>query len=275
MVVAAVAVVALARGARPGGWGAAAAIGALTAFLGGFAMPWLWAIGVLVAIAVPIIARAVVRPQAIGAVLLALAPVGVAAVSALIAPSALAPVFGVAVDARAGLVLLQWVALATLAGAAFLRLDAASGRALALSSYVLEVVGLFALLTLPTTAPSVSTVIGEPYAGIARSTLLLILLAAVALRRTRVDVGPGLGAAGLGAAALLAPVTAAAAIAVLESFSVSDPRWSGLAAAGAAAVVVWLGALTPARAYRARPAIDAIEPSADDAAAETRAVGTL
>ena len=207
VVVAAVALIALARGARPGGWGAAAGIGALTAFLGGLAMPWLWAIGVLVAIAVPIIARIAVRPQAIGAVLLALTPVGVAAVSALIAPTALAPVFGVAVDARAGLVLLQWVALATLAAAAFLRLDAASGRALAVSSYLLEVIGLFALFAPPTTAPSVSTVLGEPYAGIARSTLLLILLAAVALRRTRVDVGPGLGAAGLGAAALLAPVT--------------------------------------------------------------------
>ncbi len=273
VVVAAVAIVALARGARrPGGWGAAAAIGALTAYLGGFAMPWLWAIGVLVAIAVPIIARAILKPQAIGAVLLALAPVVVAAVSALIAPSALAPVFGVVVDARAGLVLLQWVALATLAGAAFLRLDAASGRALAVSSYLLEIIGLFALLTVPSTAVSVSTVIGEPYAGIARSTLLLVLLGAVALRRTRVDVGPEIGAAGLGAAALLAPVTASAAIAVLESFSVSDPRWSGLAAAGAAAVVVWLGALTPARAYRAAPAIDATEPAADDAAVQTPVV---
>ena len=116
IVIAAIALVALARGAKPVGWGAAAGLGALGAFLGGLAMPGLWAVGVLVAVAVPITARVLVRPKQVGAVVLALTPVAVGVIAALIAPSAIGA-FGVAVDGRAAFVLLQWVALVALASA--------------------------------------------------------------------------------------------------------------------------------------------------------------
>ena len=111
--IAAIALVALARGARPRADGAPSpASRALTAFLAGLAAPWLWAIGVLVAVAVPIAARAARATRRRSAPsLLALAPVAVGAVAAFIAPAAIGAAFDVAVDARAAFVLLQWVAL--------------------------------------------------------------------------------------------------------------------------------------------------------------------
>ena len=68
IVAAAIVIAAVAlRGPRarggPGGWGTAAGIAAVTAFLAGMAAPWLWAVGVLVAVAVPILARAAVRAR--------------------------------------------------------------------------------------------------------------------------------------------------------------------------------------------------------------------
>ena len=152
--IAAIALVALARGAAPAGWGTAAVLGAVTAFGVGLSAPWLWAIGVAVAVVVPIVARAVLRPNPTALVVLALAPVAVCAVSALIAPSALAVALDVDVDERAALALVQWVAAATLAAAVWLRLDTVSRTALAWASYGLVAVSFLAYLAEPAGAAS-------------------------------------------------------------------------------------------------------------------------
>ena len=246
---AACAILALARGASRGGWGTAAAIAALTAFTAGLAAPWLWAVGVLVAVAVPIAARAVLRPKANAAVLLALAPVLVAAVAAFIAPWAVGAAFTAGVDPTAALIILQWVSVGVLVCAVALPLDAASRSALAISAQALVVVSLLALTAPPVEEASVSAVLGEPVVGVIRTAVLLALLALVALRRTRIDDAPaGVPAASLGAAALIAPVAACTAIAVIDSIRVTG-GWAELAAVCAAAAVVWLGALIPARAF--------------------------
>ncbi len=245
--IATIALVALARGNARVGWGVTAGIAAVTAFLAGLATPWLWAIGVLVAIAVPIVARAIVRPKEIGGLLLAVAPVAVAAVASFIAPAAIAAAFDVTADARAAFVLLQWVAALTLACAVALRLDPASRTGLAVSSYGLFVISLLGFLAPPAAEDSVSAAIGEPMLGIVRAAAMLGLLAVVALWRTRIDAAPSLGAA-----ALVAPAAACLATAVLESADVTEDGWVALAVTGCAAAVVWLGALIPPRFFRLR-----------------------
>ena len=267
--VAAIALVALARGAKPVGWGIAAGLGALGAFVGGLAMPGLWAAGVLVAVAVPIAARAIVRPKDVGAVVLALAPVAVGVIAALIAPSAIGA-FGPSVDGRATFVLLQWVALIALACAVGLRLDDTSRTALAVFSYGPLLVSFVMFATTPSSEGSVSAVLGEPLLAIVRAAALVVLLAFVALRRTRVDSWSPVGPAALGAAALLAPAAAGIAIGSLETAHAGTDGRLALAAAAAAVLIVWLGALVPARAYGASPAADTAG-SADAAPAVSEA----
>lgn len=253
---AAVALFALSRKAAPIGWGVAAGVGALAAFLAGLAAPWLWVVGVVVALAVPVLARVLVRPGVIGAVALALAPVAVAVVAAIIAPEAIGAAFDVIVDPRSPFVMLQWVALFALAAAVVLPLDDTSRTTLAISSYAPLVVS-FAMFAAPLTAHGeVSAVLGEPYLAIARTAALIALLALVALRRTLIDRSDDRGPAALGASAFIAPVAAGLAVAILTSFQVTAAVWLATGAASAAVVVVWLGALAPATMYGRPPADD-------------------
>ncbi|WP_344058579.1 SCO7613 C-terminal domain-containing membrane protein [Microbacterium pumilum] len=233
-----------ARSLAPMGWGVVAGLAALTAFIAGLAAPWLWGIGVVVAIAVPITARALIRPKAEGAVLLALAPVAVAAVAAFIAPAAIGAAFDVEVDTRAAFKLLQWVAAGALVCAVALRLDSPSRAALAISSYGLLGISLLAFLSEPAGAGTASASIGEPLLAIVRAAALLVLLVVVALVRTRIDP-----LTSLGAAVLLAPAAACAVVGVLETLRVTDEGPTALFVAGAAVAVVWLGALVPRRMY--------------------------
>ncbi|MHC2998163.1 SCO7613 C-terminal domain-containing membrane protein [Microbacterium sp. HJ5] len=235
--VAAIAVFALARGGSPVGWGVAAGLGAATAYASGLTSPWLWTIGVGVAIAVPIAARLVLRPSPTARVGLVVAAVGVAAVSALIAPSAIAAALDVTADARSIAPLLQWLAVAVLAGALAPRLDRPTGNALAVASFVLTGLSLVPLVAAPVAGATVSTAIGEPLLGIVRATVLLVLLAVVALGRSKVSAP----APALAAAALLGPVAACVAIAIGDTAGTSDGA-TVVAVGVAAALVVWAGA---------------------------------
>ena len=240
--VAAVALVCLTRAAVRWGWATVAGIAALTAFLAGLASPWLWAIGVAVALAVPLIARATTHPAAEAAVVLALAPVVVGAAAALIAPSAIAVALGVDVDVRAGLALVQWVALAALAAAVLLRMDAASRSAVAISSYALILLSFMAFVAEPAGVATVSATIGEPALSIVRTGGILILLVLVALQRTRIGALPSLPAA-----LLAAPVAATLGLGILDTAGVTDPGWITVTTTAVAAVVVWSGALLAGR----------------------------
>ncbi|HEX5857184.1 MAG TPA: hypothetical protein VFY91_03655 [Microbacterium sp.] len=246
VVIAAVSVAALWRGASPAGWGTAAGLGALTAFLAGMASPWLWAVGVLVAVAVPILARAAVRPKGVAGVALALAPVLVGTLAAWVAPLAIAAAAGVEVDARSALALIQWVALVTIVCAVWLRIDAPSRAALAFSSYALFLVSLLVFVMPLASEPSVSATIGEPALAIVRTGALLVVLAVVGLLWTRLGVG-----ASLGAAALVAPAAASVAVAVLTASAVPDDGQWALTTMATAVVVVWIGALLPSRVFAA------------------------
>ncbi|MDY0908163.1 SCO7613 C-terminal domain-containing membrane protein [Microbacterium sp. CFBP9034] len=240
------AVVALARGGSRIGWGVAAGLAASTAFVAGVASPWLWTVGVLIAIAVPIAARLVVRPAEAGAIVLAVAPVAIAAAAAVIAPAAIAAVTAASADAGAAPVLLQWVALVALACAVALRLDAPSRTAVALSSLVLLLSSFLGFVLGPfgsVAGVTVSEVLGEPLLAIVRCAALVVLLVVIALRRTRIAPQPAVVAA-----ALVAPFLGSAAAAVLDAFDVVDDVTS-LVIAGTAALVVWAGALLPARAF--------------------------
>jgi hypothetical protein len=242
----AIGLVGLRRAGMRVGWGAVAGIGASTAFAVGLTSPWLWALGALVALAVPIIARAILPADARIGVPLALAPVAIGALIALIAPAAISTWLGVPVDARAALVLIEWVALASLAAAVILRLDALSRTAVALSSYLLLAGSLTQFVWPPASAPSVSASLGEPALSIVRACLLALLLAVVAIRRTRVGGGPSLGAA-----LLLPPVVASIGIGALEVAGVDRPGPIALTVTAIATVLVWLGALLPRRTFGA------------------------
>lgn len=245
VLVTAIAAVALARGRSRIGWSIAAGIGTAAAYLAGTATPWLWAVGVAVAVALPLVVRALTRPVPAAAVTLAVAPVGLAAISALIAPSAIGAVAGVTVDPAAYGSLLQWVAVAALACAVLVpRVDTASRNAVGAAAFVVTALSFLAYL-LPSIADTgVSSAIGEPAAGVVRGVVLVALLAAVALRRTRVTTPSWIGAA------LLAPVASGLAAATCDLVDADFPTTVVTAVAASAAVVV-VAALVPARGYGA------------------------
>lgn len=239
--------------ARPGaleGWSIAGAIAAVTAFAAGTATPWLWLVGVGLAAAYPVVLRAVRRATGPLAVVLALAPVAVGVVAAIVAPAALGAAAGVTGSGPAvALALLQWVALATLAVAAFLRIDAASRTALAVSGYLLTAVTLVWILVaaaddIATDAATVATVgaIGEPLLALVRGLALLALLALIAVGRTRLR-----GHAVPGAALLAAPAIAALTHAGLDMASASDEVWATLVLAAGPVLVTIAAAASTAR----------------------------
>ncbi|MFE5408322.1 SCO7613 C-terminal domain-containing membrane protein [Microbacterium sp. NPDC056569] len=230
------------------GSSAAGAVAAVTAFIAGTAVPWLWLVGVAVAAAYPVVLRAVRRAAGPLAVVLALAPVAVGVVAAIIAPAALGAAAGVTGSGPAvTLVLLQWVALATLAVAAFARMDGASRVALAVVGYALTAVTLVWTLIagaddIATDAATVATVaaIGEPLLALARGIALLGLLGLIALGLTRLR-----GHAVAGAALLAAPAVAALAHAALDMAGASDAGWAALVLAAGPVLVIVVTAAVP------------------------------
>lgn len=235
----------LARG-LPIGYLVAGGIAAATAYVGGVATPWLWLVGIGVAMAYPIALRLVLRPTDIAAVVAAVAPVAVAALSTLFAPSALAAVTGLTGEPGPVIAtLLQWVAVATLVAAILLPVERASRIALAVAAEVLaafSLVGAFTAVTTPGAEPSANpllTAIGEPGLGIARGALLLAGLTIVAFGVTRVA-----GVPTILAAALTAPVAAATTYDVLGTFGLRDTEGAPLALTAAAVVVPLVAAAT-------------------------------
>jgi hypothetical protein len=241
-----VALIGLSRKGMRVGWGIVVAAGTATAFLVGVTLPWLWAIGVIIAVAVPIAARAILPADIRSDILLALAPVAVGAIAAVVAPWAISAAVGVPVDERAMFVLLQWMALITLAAAVVVRIDAPSGSALGAAGYVLIASSLLAFAVTPASSPSVSTQLGEPAMAIVRTGLLLVLVALIALRRTRLHSWVSLSAA-----LLFAPVAAATGVAVLDSAGLNEPGVTAITVTAVAVVTVWLGALLPPWAFGA------------------------
>ncbi|MFH8252790.1 SCO7613 C-terminal domain-containing membrane protein [Microbacterium sp. B2969] len=229
------------------GWVAVALVAAATAYLAGLAAPWLWLVGVATAIAVLVAQRVLIRPTGDLAVPTALAPVLVAALSTFIAPWALMAAMSVATSAdgaawRVSIALLQWVAVVTLAVAAALPLDRPSRSALAGTASIL--VGLSLVWLASGVAGGafdgggpLAPAVGEPGLAVARSGLLVVLFAVVALGLTRID-----GRASIGAAALVAPTLAFAVYSVLEAAGTSTAEWMPLPLLGGAVVVVALGA---------------------------------
>jgi hypothetical protein len=239
------------RGVRLGA-GITAGLAASTAFVAGTTAPWLWLGALVVAVAVPVVAFVLVRPTGAGSALLALTPVAVLTLAAFIAPSAIAAVRGTDADPGSAFVLVQWIALAALLAAVVLRLAPAPRSSLAGSAYV-----LFALSLLPYASDAVgrasgsravvggsSASLGEPAAGIVRAAGLVILLAIIALARTRVR-----GGTMLGAAALVPAAAAYATFLVLQAFGLADADARALATVGAVVVIVWAGAVRSLRRH--------------------------
>ena len=265
--VAAVAVVALTRPTLRVGAGVSAGLGGIIAFAAGTATPWLWLIGVAVAIGVPIAAQLIVRPVGYAAGWLSFAPVGVATIAAFLAPEAIGAVAGTPPNPSAAYVLLQWVALAAVLAAVFLRLQAGSRTTLAASGFALFVVSL-----LPYAAAAIDSGLGgagvlggavsgtpanmgEPALGILRASAFLVLFALIALRRTRVTAVPALVAAALvPAAASLLTFT------VVQTLGLQDHGARALATVGATVTVVWVSAvwsmLRPEQKLVAAPAVE-------------------
>ena len=265
--VAAVAVVALTRPTLRVGAGVSAGLGGIIAFAAGTATPWLWLIGVAVAIGVPIAAQLIVRPVGYAAGWLSFAPVGVATVAAFLAPEAIGAVAGTPPNPSAAYVLLQWVALAAVLAAVFLRLQAGSRTTLAASGFALFVVsllpygaaaidsGLGGAGVLGGVVSGTPANIGEPALGILRASALLVLFALIALRRTRVTAVPALVAAALvPAAASLLTFT------VVQTLGLQDHGARALATVGATVTVVWVSAvwsmLRPEQKLVAAPAVE-------------------
>jgi hypothetical protein len=239
------ATVALLRTSARAGWAIAATVAAVTAFTAGLATPWLWFVGVATAIALPIVVRALVRPAGATAVALALAPVAVASVAALIAPDALTAATGISgAGWQVSIALLQWIALIALAVAAATPLEPANRSALAGASYLLVTATLlwtsagYAFIFAGTdTGSDLRGVIGDPILGIVRGVGLVAGFAVIAIRRTRIR-----GAAASLAAALIAPSLAAAIHETLGVMGVRDLEAVSLVPLTGAVAVVGLGA---------------------------------
>ncbi|WES63508.1 hypothetical protein P0L94_13680 [Microbacter sp. GSS18] len=251
-------------------WGVVAGIGAVTAFVAGLASPSLWATGVVTAVLVPVAAALVARPVPRASAALALASIAVATVACLLAPGAIATAAGTTGDLRASLVLLQWVAVATLAIGAWVPLLREVRRAVVVAGVALLAVSLITLLTdsvgllLPYEQLPVSTLLGEPWAATVRGVLGVAILALIAIGGSRVE--GGLRAA---AAVLIAGTATAAVSAPIAAAGAADAR-PAVAAAVALAVCI-VGAVLAL----VRPGADAarlVRTAADAGAPSTAAV---
>ena len=238
---------------RPGlriGSGVAAGLGAITAFTAGTTAPWLWAIGIAVAIGVPIAAQLVVKPSGYAAGGLSFASIGIATVAAFLTPGAIAAVAGTPAQPFVAFVLIQWVALAALLAATVLRREPSSRTTLAVSAYALFLASLLPYASAAVSSSSgigtlvegSAAVLGEPGLGILRSAALLVLLALIALGRTRVAA-----ASALPAASLVPAAASFLTFTVLQTLGLEGHGARAVATVGAAAVVVWVAAIRSMR----------------------------
>ncbi len=240
VVIAVAGIVGVARTTARAGWITVAGIGALTAYTAGTADAVLWIAAAVVAVLVPLALRFAARATGPVAAGYALASVGVAVVSAFVAPSALSALLDRStVDAGATPALLQWIALATLVLACLPRMDAATRTALGFAGGgVLTMSLLGVLVTAILDGVAAERLLGEPIAGIVRGILLVALLVPIAAGRTRLAEGPALVAG-----ALVAPTSAATAAAVFEVAGQGRVEWAALVYTGLAVVIVWAAAL--------------------------------
>ncbi|GAB3150835.1 hypothetical protein GCM10027058_15810 [Microbacterium neimengense] len=232
VVVAAVSVVAMRRRADAAGWVVAGFIGPGAAYLTGLSAVWLWVAAVAVAALLPVAHRLAVRATGGLAMALAVLPIGVLAVSATIAPNALAVQLGGASDATAAgcaFVLLQWVALVAALASLLGWREGASRRALALATTVLLAVALPAAAALGA-SPLAERALLEPGLGIARAALLVVAL--IALTAHHRD-----GTISWASALFVAPAAASGAAALL-TLVVAPPFTAALVLAAVAALVV-------------------------------------
>ncbi|MDN3497489.1 hypothetical protein QL996_16230 [Planococcus sp. APC 4015] len=241
-VVAVASVVALRRTDARVGWIAAGAVGAVVAYVAGTSNVWLWIAAVVVAVALPVAQRLSTKVLPGAAVVFALASVLVASISAFIAPHAMSTVLGLAsVDPESAFILLQWVALATVASSIALRLHARTRDALTLAAVGLSAVSLAAAAVPEFGRPGIaSATLLEPTLAIPRGILLLLAFGLIAVGRTRVGRAPALAGA-----FLLAPLAAYSAHAIVTTFGMPDgaqPEWSPLVYTTVAAAFVWAGA---------------------------------
>lgn len=264
------------RHPRPAwGWAVPAALGAGVGCAAGFASPWLWAVAVAIAIATALVLAAVARTSAPVRAGLVVVAVAIAAISAFIAPYAVAALVGVRAGIEtgaglAGFALLQWVALLTLAAAVAAPATALDG----LLRRVLAVAGLTAaalslvptvLTALPVTAAlvaegPVAMAIGEPWAGLVRGAALLCALATIAWSRVRGGFPVAVAAV---AALLLAPTAGAVVIAVCD---ITDTPDAAPPVATAAFALLCLGGAIAALRRGAGPKVGASEAGSDAAA---------
>ncbi|QIG39030.1 DUF2157 domain-containing protein [Microbacterium sp. 4R-513] len=246
-------IVVLRRSGAAAGWTAAAAVAAVLGFALSTATPWLWFVMAAVAIGAPIARRFARTTSPDWAAALAVMSPVVATVSAVIAPAPLGVVLGthtVAGGVAPGttVVLVQWVAVATLVAALALRLDRLSRSALVICAEALLAITLVGTVALASAASypgdaadvALQASLGEPAFAIARGALLAAGSIAVVMLRDR--VAP---VAALGASVLVAPTLAAAAHAALRAWAPVDAPWTPLVLLSTTILVVvvsaWLG----------------------------------
>lgn len=194
-------------------WLTVSAIAGLIAFFIGMTHPGLWLGAVTLAIALPIGYAWATRAQQPARNFFALAPVAVATLASMIAPGALAAVTGLSSGGiLTTMLLLQWIALVTLAASLLLQ---SVGKALQTAGLALLAVGLipllFALIGAYWTpgAFSVLSVFDAPWlsalrAGLTLAVLLTIVLASGQVQKLR-EVTAG----------FVAPVTVSLAVVVM------------------------------------------------------------
>ncbi|WP_442923422.1 SCO7613 C-terminal domain-containing membrane protein [Microbacterium sp. JZ31] len=245
--IAAGSVVALARSgaprhAAPSGWLSAGVLGAVAAYAAGHAQPWLWILGAVVVIALPIALQAVLRPRGGALAAAAIAPVALAAIVTLSAPFALAALLDRSPGGDATrVVLIRWLAVAVLAAALFVRDRTIARRTRAASGVALAALGLgplaLALLggglaVLPETTDAL---LGDGVVGAVLTGATVVLLALVALRHR--------GPEGRVASGLLAPALASLALVCVAAATGLPLDASALPTGSAMAELVPAGAL--------------------------------
>ncbi len=213
----------LARGVTVG-WVAATALGGATSYLAGIASAQWWALGIVAAVGCALGLAVALRTYPRVAASVSVLAVGVAVLTAIILPDALA--WGAPLDPAiaaqwrdhydlgAAAALVQWLSLLVLIVAALTPVARLTRRALGVTGAVIAagplLVPVTALYgaTLPgaSSAPTLAHALGEPVAGTVRLLAICVVVAAVAAGRTKLR--------SRGIAALLAPVAAGAAVIV-------------------------------------------------------------
>lgn len=186
---------------RPAGRGSAvhriapALLAAAVGYSCGIVSTWLWAVGVVVALVVLALLAASRRLDPQTRAVFAAVTVTVAALTAVIVPTAIATTIGTSSGiVAAGFALLQWVAVASLALDLTLRriAPAAPSIARALGAAGLTVAAVSLVEALALALPGwtvaygsglVADAVGEPVAGVVRAVLLIAVLVALTAQR--------------------------------------------------------------------------------------------